>query len=475
MQENNKIDFLQKEKRRKQKDSKWKRILGLSLVVISLVAIITGVSWSALPSSADTPEEINDKSLEPKEPNDFIQQLGSVVNQKDKNKIQDKERINVLLLGMGGPGHDGPYLTDTIIIGSIKPSTGEVAMVSVPRDLRVKIPDLGYRKINFVNSYGEQKKENWGAAYTTKLIEKKFNLDITYYARIDFKAFKELVNEMNGINVQVEQSFVDNQYPGKGNKYQTIKFEEGVQKMNGSRALKYARSRHGTNDQNSDFSRARRQQKVILAAKRKALSYETLTDPNKIYNMLKSLNEHITTNMDLADIVSMIDLAEKINLKDIKTLVLDNGRNGLLTSKTINGVYYLIPKSGNFEKINKKIKNVFDLDSANLVKNKNNLAPKEIEKKKENIEIKNGTWKAGLAARTKTELKQKALSVHKIGNTSEKPINKSGIYKIGEAKQDTIKKIKNQLNIPIKDQMRPGIDISTSTDILVILGKNYKE
>ncbi|MFB6226203.1 MAG: LCP family protein [Candidatus Paceibacteria bacterium] len=480
MKNNKPVDFLQKEKKIQQQESRWKKYLFWALISVSLVAIITGASFAAMPSSAsDSPEGFEDQSLQPKEPNDFLHQIGSVINKAEQDKLKNRDRINVLLLGMGGPGHDGPYLTDTIIIASIKPDTGEVAMVSIPRDLRVKIPEVGYRKINYVNAYGESKKENWGAAYTTKLIEKKFELDIQYYVRVDFEAFTSIVDKMGGLKINVTRGFVDDSYPAENNKYQTIEFEQGVQQMDGKRALKFARSRHGTNNQNSDFSRARRQQKVLLAAKRKALSYDTLTDPDKIYGIYKSMNEHITTNMNLSDIMSMADLAEKIDIQKIKTLVLNNEKDGLLTAKTIDGVFYLVPKNGNFDNINQKIKNVFDLKEDQQVvtaTTSSTLSPEQISRSETNIEIQNGTWQPGLAAQTKEELTEASLSVSTIGNTNEKPIKNSGIYKINDnVSKETLSRIKNKIDIPVQKQLRPGIKISTSTEVLVILGQDFQK
>ncbi len=82
---------------------------------------------------------------------------------------QNSDRINILLLGMGGPGHDGPYLTDTNIIVSVKPSTNEVAMTSVPRDLGVEIEGQGLRKINSANSLGETRQAGEGGEYARKI------------------------------------------------------------------------------------------------------------------------------------------------------------------------------------------------------------------------------------------------------------------------------------------------------------------
>src|SRR3989339_710610 len=163
---------------------------------------------------------------------------------------QTNNRINILLLGIGGSGHDGPYLSDTNIIVSIKPSTKEVAMISVPRDLAAEM-NGGIFKINSADAFGEAKQSGGGGEYARQIFAKTFALDIPYYIRVDFKAFEDLINTVGGVSIDVPRAFSDNLYPGPNNSYKPISFEAGVQAMSGTRALEYARSRHGNNGEGS--------------------------------------------------------------------------------------------------------------------------------------------------------------------------------------------------------------------------------
>ena len=117
---------------------------------------------------------------------------------------------------------------------------------------------------------------------------------------------------MGGIKVDVERSFTDPLYPAPNNEYQTLTFDAGVQTMNGATALTFARSRHGNNGEGSDFARARRQQKIMLALKQKLLSFGTLANPVRINNVIDSLERHMTTNLEFSEIVSFMKLAREL-------------------------------------------------------------------------------------------------------------------------------------------------------------------
>jgi LCP family protein required for cell wall assembly len=209
-------------------------------------------------------------TLEPQKPDSLLKRLTQFVFHGNTGLAgESDDRINVLLLGMGGLGHDGPYLTDTIIMASIRPSTKQVAMISIPRDLWVSIAGHGSSKINHANSYGETERHDWGGAYTAQVIKDNFGIDIHYYLRVDFAAFEEIVDEVGGIRVNVERGFTDPEYPTNDYGVQMVSFAKGVQTMSGSRALIYARSRHGNNGEGSDFARAKRQQKNVTRSQRK--------------------------------------------------------------------------------------------------------------------------------------------------------------------------------------------------------------
>lgn len=460
---------------------RWPFFVMITIPLLFLLLVVI-----ASPDTPQNPEGYDPVTLEPKEPEGIIKKIGYFVMKKDTQlKGMRADRINVLVLGMGGLGHDGPYLTDTIILASIKPSTGDVALVSIPRDLGVKIPKKGIQKINHANHYGEMEKSDWGGAFATEVIEDTFDIKIPYYIRVDFQAFQEIVDEIGGVTVDIERSFTDTEYPAGVNKYQVVSFQKGIERMDGSRALTYARSRHGNNGEGSDFARSKRQQKILLALKEKILSFETLTNPLRIKRIMDAVERHMTTNMSFAEIMALVRVAKNVDAANINSLVLDNSPDGFLRSGVTNiGAYILTPKDGSFDHINAQIEHIFDSEYAYTVP-EDQVAPEqddvpEIALDGILIEIQNGTWRAGLAARVKAELEDIELTVHTIGNSDvdHKPIEKSGIYTISkDADIDIVlSELRSSLALPIKETIPIGAaTTSVQTDILIVLGDDFVE
>lgn len=297
----------------------------------------------------------------------FFQQLTHLVTSNNQQLQGEREdRVNILLLGIGGPGHDGPYLTDTMIVASVQPSTGKVALLSIPRDLVVDIPGYDYRKINNVLSFGrDQKYPGGGEALTVKVVSDLLNIPIQYYARVDFTAFEEVVDDVGGVDITVRKAFTDSSYPTNNYGYQTVSFKAGLQHMNGKVALEYARSRHGSNGENSDFARSRRQQQLILALKDKLLSLGTLANPKKISDILGSIGTHSQTNMEVWEMVRLAKLAQDVSNDSIINKVIDSGINGLLKNATgQNGAFILVPVAPSYDDIRFLAQNIFLIDQA---------------------------------------------------------------------------------------------------------------
>ena len=451
-------------------------------ILIFLCLFLLGfVLYWILPAKApENPLAYDPITLEPKPPEGFFKKIGHFVFSKDVTLRGERDdRINILLLGIGGAGHDGPYLSDTMIIASIKPSTNQVAMISIPRDLLVDIPDKGPQKINYANAFGEAKKPLWGAAVATEVVEKTFDIDIDYYLRVDFRAFKDIVDAVDGVTVNVDRSFSDPLYPAENFAYQTVSFARGVQQMNGDTALKYARSRHGSNGEGSDFARSRRQQKMLLALKEKVLSVSTLTNPIRIKGILDALDTHITTNMEFYEVLALIKMAKEFSTDRIITLVLDTNDAGYLEPGVgPDGAFVLLPKSGNFRDINHAVLRIFE-DTPG----ENDDTPTQIKSiaaqpifKDINIEIQNGTWHAGLAARMKKRLTDASFPVLTIGNTAVRPQPTSAIYVLRETAPTTlVDALKEELHIPIKEKIPEGAIAEKKTDILVILGEDMND
>lgn len=170
------------------------------------------------------------------------------------------DRINILLLGMGGLGHDGPYLTDTIMVASFKPSTKQAALISLPRDLSANIPGYG-SQINNANAFGEQENSGSGPDLARRTISQVLGIPIHYYVRVAFEGFKDIIDSVGGVTVDVENTLDDYTYPVTGKedslsgRYEHLHIEKGTQHMNGTLALKYARSRHAAGVEGSETLR----------------------------------------------------------------------------------------------------------------------------------------------------------------------------------------------------------------------------
>lgn len=282
-----------------------------------------------------------------------------VIFQKPLLKGEISDRINLLLLGMGGAEHEGAYLTDTIILVSLKSSTQQVALLSIPRDLYVPIPGYGWQKINAANAVGEIKEKD-GGKLSSLVVSHLFDLPIHYYLRVDFEGFKKIIDLLGGIEVMVERSFIDSQFPAPYFKYQTIRFERGQQTFDGKRALEFVRSRHGSNGENSDFSRIKRQQKVLLAVKEKLKKIKILEEPKKIWHLLNLFEKYFKTNLEFDELISLGKIISQIEENKIITKSLGIEENGLLIPDINNGAYILRPKSGDFKELIKVAQEIFE-------------------------------------------------------------------------------------------------------------------
>ncbi|MBT3817599.1 MAG: LCP family protein [Candidatus Magasanikbacteria bacterium] len=473
------VNFLQRETEQIKSRSQWV----VFFVIFTVLAFaITGCVSRLFFSTPfpDDPSAYDPITLEPKKPEGFLERMKQLVFSKDIILEGEKrDRINILVLGQGGIGHDGPYLTDTILLTSIKPSTDEVSMVSIPRDLNVYIPDYGKRKINHANAFGESKKQAGGPILASHVIEETFDQDIDYYIRVDFKAFKELIDDVGGITVNVERSFIDYEYPAPNEEYQTVSFTKGIQTMDGDTALIFARSRHGNNGEGSDYARSKRQQKMILALKEKLLSFETLTNPIKIHKILDSLQSHIVTNMEFSDIMMFLRMAKDLKTSEMITLTLDDSPNGFL-SQGFNdyGEWVLEPNSDSFDDINTQIAYIFD-EPPNI--ERHNTPTQEtnnpiIVYDGVSIEVQNGTWRAGLAARMKKQLEEKGFYISSLGNTNTRPqLTSSMILLNSQVDKTIIETMQTELQMPLIEVLPEGEKAEQDTDILIILGENFTD
>lgn len=232
-------------------------------------------------------------------------------------------RVNFLLLGKGGEGHDAPDLTDTIIFGSLSLKEKDLILVSLPRDIWVA--DIR-AKINSAYYWGEQKKEGGGFVLAGASVEEVVGAPIFYSVLIDFAGFKDIIDAVEGVRVEVENSFTDEKYPipGKENdrcggdleylcRYETISFQKGSQEMDGETALKFVRSRNAEGDEGTDIARARRQQKIITAIKDRVISLEIIFSPKKITRLLEAVGKSVETDLSQKELAYFLKRLAIVN------------------------------------------------------------------------------------------------------------------------------------------------------------------
>ncbi len=236
-------------------------------------------------------------------------------------KLKHGERINVLLLGYGGAENDAPWLTDSIMVVSIDPAAKRAIEVSVPRDLMVDIGAFeggksAYQKLNVAYEIGMDDADWPGKKprYSGRMAGGRLAMDtvttvtgqhLDGFVAVDFKAFRDLVNALGGVQVCLDTALDDNQYPDNHNGYIKggIHFAAGCQQVDGERALQLARSRHAVQpEQQSDYGRARRQQQILNGIRHKAQSLNAIA---KAPQLMDVLQKDYTSSLDLNDLAAL--------------------------------------------------------------------------------------------------------------------------------------------------------------------------
>lgn len=372
-----------------------------------------------------------------------------------------EDRINILLLGIGGKNHDGSHLTDTVIIASIKPTTRQVALISIPRDLVVPINGSGWRKINTINAFGETERPGYGAELTRQTMSTLFAIPLHYVLRVDFDGFVKVVDLLGGIRLTVDQPFTDYSYPTLNYKYQTVSFRAGEQIMDGETALKFVRSRHSImNNEGSDFARSKRQQKVMIALKEKILSHETLLNPSRVASLLSTLEEHITTDLKPWEMVRLSFMARKIDRSSIIHLGFDNSPSGLLVDDVIEGAYILKSRDDTFSEIHTAISTVFETHLQN-------------NKESARVIVQNGTRIEGLASREARQLEASGYQIDAISNANERTLAVTQIFDLSHAKPEAKKILETKFYTLAQDGVaRAERTLFPAADFLIIVGSS---
>lgn len=397
----------------------------------------------------------------------FISALGSGLD------TDDSGHTNILLLGVGGEGHDGANLTDTMMVASVDEDTGTVSILSIPRDFYVETSDVGWpTRLNSIYQYIYDDTENSATAEASlqKEIEKILNIDIQYYAKIDFKGFTEIVDAIGGITVNVSESINDQSYPapdGSTVLYDPFVLAAGEQELDGETALKYARSRHST--AGGDFDRAKRQQEVIAAIKDKALSIGVLSSPSRIKDIYYAITNNFETDMSMSTLLTLAGDSGDFKDDAIQSAVFSDAAyetgGFLYTPERAEGdPFYLAPYSGDFSELQEFAQLFF-------------YHP-EIIRDQVPIEILNGTKEESLAGLTKMMLVRYGYNVVSYGNADTKDVQDTMIYQLStdEITNETVSTLPSLTYGEISSQVPAAYQSPTNNaKIVIVLGADFGE
>jgi len=299
---------------------------------------------------------------------------------------KDDQIKNILLLGYGGADHNGGFLTDSIILLSLNQKTKKGFLISVPRDIWLNLPtdweNLKAAKINeayaigindsrYPNKKPEFRGQLGGGNLAKYAVSQVTGLTVDYFAAVSFDQLVRIIDILGGIEVQIPVPFTDQYYPVKGLenetcgkseaeievlkqkysgfeleknfpcRYETISFQEGLNKMDGALTLKFVRSRHSVSS-GGDFSRSQRQIAVLKAIREKLISIQAI---KKIDQLYPSLADLITTDLDLPTLKTLLSFLGNPENYQIEEVNLSPD-NVLTESKGPQGQYILLPKEG---------------------------------------------------------------------------------------------------------------------------------
>ncbi len=386
-----------------------------------------------------------------------------------KLKGEGDGRINILLLGAGGAGHEAPDLTDTIMLASIDPVNKTASLVSLPRDMWVQGPGGSAMKVNA--AFATAKYRQLGKIDTSskddaaikagveaidKQVEDILGVNVHYNMLVDFKAFRQAIDTVGGVEVNVPEQLYDPTMAWENGR-NPILAKEGQQTFDGKKALMYVRSRHTS----SDFARSERQRAVLLALKDKVVTVGTLSNPVKISELISAFGDNVYSDLSLADSVSLAKIFKDIKNTNIKSIGLADEGNSFVTTAAVGDQSVVLPKAGmfDFSEIRSYIRGV--------------LADGYIKKENSKIVLLNGTEREGMATLKGDTLKSYGYNVTKLDNAPTTNYDQTVIIdRTNGAHKYTKNYLEKRFAVKATTKLPDSAIIPGEADFIIILGNN---
>jgi LCP family protein required for cell wall assembly len=337
---------------------------------------------------------------------------------------QSEQRVTLLVMGIdqrkGEAAGGGNYFrTDTMILLSIDPVAKNAAMLSIPRDLWVELPDFGgginrYDRINTANVYGDvYDYPGGGAALAVRTTQLNLGIPVHYYLKLNFSAFEDFVDQLGGIDVVVPEDIYDPHYPSSDPRTpydeEVFQIKAGPQHLDGPTALKYARTRHTPG---SDFDRAKRQQQVLMAVR------DRVTDLNmlpqlliRVPDMVETFRDSVQTDLSINQLACLAQLAKEIPRDEIRSAVIDERYTTNYT--TPDGAQVLVPDRA---KLGELLRTLYSATAVTPEATATLDPASQVQAERARIAVENGTLTAGLAKQMGEYLEGLGLNVVVVAN-----------------------------------------------------------
>lgn len=410
----------------------------------------------------------------------FKGDLFGLVQQK-KLKQDSGGRSNILILGTSedDPGHEGSYLTDSIMVLSVNQTTKDAYMVSIPRDLPVEYGTActaGYA--GKINAYFNCVNDDWTSDSaeterqdkTRQFVGDILGMDIQYSVHVNYSVMRDVVGALGGITVTIESTDprgqMDANFDWKcGATYAArikncpprghfIDYPNGPVELDAEHALYLAQARGDAANwgfSRSNFDREQNQQKIIKAIKDKALSGGTLANPVKVSNLIDALGKNLRTNFETGEIGTLVSLAKTIPNDSIHSLDLE--KDGIMTGNAV-------PAAGMY--------NYTQLRSYLQKK----LYATEISKEDAHVVVLNASGVAGVAQTEADKLEALGMTIDAVDNApSDQTYGTNKIYQVGkDAKTKTAAKLSSLYHAtPTVTTSVPGVTYAATTDYVIVV------
>ncbi len=363
------------------------------------------------------------------------------------------EPFYMVLMGSDTRRGQKQQRSDTLIVARIDPKNKKVAMISIPRDSRVSIPGYGNQKVNAAVVWG-------GPALAIRTVKELTGLPVSRYANIDFRCFRDVVDAIGGVWIDVPFSVYDTKASAYGPKYATLK--KGYQKLDGRHALTFVRTRHMFAD--GDFQRMRNQQAFVKALAGQTLSLANIFNATAIMNAVAA---NLDTNMTPAQLIDLMLQFKGAKAEDIETFTAPGAPS------YVDGVSYVVLDDVKLDEAISRMRKGLPLDPSKAKERRSGTTTGTVSVKPADVSltVRNGAGVSGLGKQGSDFLTSKGFKVRETGNMAQFVYDKTlVIYHTGALSKANF----------VRESLGFGNVISAAsmytfnTPVMVVVGKDWK-